>query len=242
MSQDEANPEEQAGFLNRWSARKKKNNVDTETAPSVIEMDAVDPELSPRMDVDIDSDPVNAPVAVDEEVSETDADVPVLTDEDMPAITTLTAQSDLSDFFNKGVSAALRRAALRHVFSLPVYNVRDGLNDYDDDYTKFEPLGDTVTSDMKWHKARKERLAEEEAERKRLAEEEAAENEDAEQLAESDEASDELESVEETDTEESIESDDSGDVLHADANDSLSESETAEINDADRLKEQETPA
>jgi hypothetical protein len=35
--------------------------------------------------------------------------------------------------------------------------VRDGLNDYDGDYTVFEPLGDIITSDMKFHIARKER-------------------------------------------------------------------------------------
>lgn len=117
---------------------------------------------------------------------EAEDQTPLLTDEDMPAVPSLTAQSDLSVFFNRGVSAALRKKALRHVFSLPVYNERDGLNDYDDDFTKFEPLGDTVTSDMKWHKARKERDAEEAAEReaeaRRLAEEEAQQSQEAEQL------------------------------------------------------------
>ena len=82
---------------------------------------------------------------------------PVPTDIDMPPIESLDVTSDLSGFFSKGVSASLRRAALRHVFSQPSYNVRDGLNDYDGDYTVFEPLGDTVTSDMKFHAARHER-------------------------------------------------------------------------------------
>jgi len=96
---------------------------------------------------------------------------PILTDDDMPAIESLSSQSDLSVFFNKGVSAALRKAALRHVFQQPQYNVRDGLNDYDGNYTVFEPLGDTVTSDMKWHIARKER-ARLEAEARELEEQE----------------------------------------------------------------------
>lgn len=96
----------------------------------------------------------------------------LLTDADMPDIESLTASSDISGFLGKGVSAALRKAALRHVFRQPKYNVRDGLDDYDDDYTFFEPLGDTVTSDMKFHAARKERarlanerLAQEQAQR-----------------------------------------------------------------------------
>ncbi len=83
----------------------------------------------------------------------------LLTDADMPDIETLTASSDISGFLGKGVSAALRKAALRHVFRQPKYNLRDGLDDYDDDYTTFEPLGDTVTSDMKFHAARKERAS-----------------------------------------------------------------------------------
>ena len=96
----------------------------------------------------------------------------LLTDADMPDIESLTASSDISGFLGKGVSAALRKAAFRHVFRQPKYNVRDGLDDYDDDYTCFEPLGDTVTSDMKFHAARKERarlanerLAQEQAQR-----------------------------------------------------------------------------
>lgn len=82
---------------------------------------------------------------------------PLLVDADMPPIESLTATSDISGFLSKGVSATLRKAALRHVFRQSSYNVRDGLNDYDGDFTSFEPLGDTVTSDMKFHAARKEK-------------------------------------------------------------------------------------
>lgn len=85
----------------------------------------------------------------------------VLSDEDMPPIETLTKDSDVSCFLNKGVSEALRKKALRHLFMLPAFNIRDGLNDYDEDYTTFEPLGDTITSDMKFHAARKAREEEE---------------------------------------------------------------------------------
>ena len=100
-------------------------------------------------------------------------DDPLLTDEDMPPLSSLSAESDLRQFFNRGVSKALRQAAsVSCVSGLPAYNVRDGLNEYDDDYTQFEPLGDTVTADMRFHAARKERerlaqLAEEENASKR---------------------------------------------------------------------------
>jgi len=111
--------------------------------------------------------------AADEDVPDTQEE-PLLTDADMPDIGTLNATSDISPFFNRGVSVALRKAALRTVFSLPVYNIRDGLNDYDEDYTVWEPLGDTVTCDMKYHEERRER---ERLERERLEAEAEAEAE-----------------------------------------------------------------
>ena len=96
---------------------------------------------------------------------------PLLSDADMPDIQTLDATSDISAFFNRGVSKTLRNAALKHIFGLSAYNVRDGLNDYDEDYTVFEPLGDTVTCDMKFHKERKEKLEAERLEQERLEQE-----------------------------------------------------------------------
>lgn len=47
------------------------------------------------------------------------------------------------------VDAETRKAALRSLFSKPEFNIRDGLNEYDDDFTRFAGLGDIVTQDMK---------------------------------------------------------------------------------------------
>jgi len=177
MSEEDGDNPRETNFFNRWSARKKSVQVAEPVASSV---DSVTTD-------ELSSHPIHAPAlgAAEQSVSTTeeasDELAPLLSDEDMPALETLTADSDLSDFFNRGVSAALRRKALRHVFALPIYNVRDGLNDYDDDYTVFEPLGDTVTCDMKWHKARKEREEREKAEAKLAAEQEEREQLDAEQ-------------------------------------------------------------
>lgn len=216
MSKDETNPpEKEAGFLNRWSARKRQ---ETSATQSVTTEAASEPEN--LLNTGFDSEPASAaPLStVDEQqVDENSIDsvdeqeLALLNDEDMPALETLTAKSDLSDFFNKGVSAAVRRAAFRHVFSLPVYNIRDGLNDYDDDYTYFEPLGDTITSDMKWHKARKEREAAEAEEAKLLAEREAEEEARA---LEDNEA--EQESLENEESQEAIDNDADS---HADSDD-----------------------
>lgn len=104
-----------------------------------------------------------------------------LTDADMPALDSINDQSDVSGFFSPKVSAELRRLALRRLFSQPSYNIRDGLNDYDEDFTYFEPLGDIVTSDMR-HQIE---LAEQ-RERERLAAEGQLAEEESETPVESD--------------------------------------------------------
>ncbi len=72
----------------------------------------------------------------------------ILTDEDMPDIKTLTPDSDYTDFLSPGVSETLRKLALRKLFHCEAFNICDGLDDYDDDFTQFKNLGDIVTSDM----------------------------------------------------------------------------------------------
>jgi len=247
VSKDKTKPQEDAGFLNRWSARKRQESTATKLQESSIKQSVLTEESSKPtnpLNTEFVSEPASAAalVTIDEvqndehsdehsgyelgaeghgvdssgadtrasgvdvaSIDSEDKQEPaLLSDEDMPALETLTAKSDLSDFFNKGVSASLRRAALRRVFSLPVYNIRDGLNDYDDDYTKFEPLGDTITSDMKWHKARKER-EEAEAEERRLSMEREAEEEAA--ALEQTKAEADQKSLENKDSQDAIEND-----------------------------------
>jgi len=196
-----AGNENRSGFLNRWSERKHRAEQTSpdDKALSDEHLQASASELADANGEPLgsqDNDPLQAALADDPGQSPetspknatpapaTDTEEPLLTDDDMPAIESLTADSDLKDFFNQGVSAALRKAALRHVFHLPKFNVRDGLNDYDGDYTQFEPLGDTITSDMKWHTARKERDRQEALAR----EQELLEAEQANELTEAEQA------------------------------------------------------
>ena len=73
----------------------------------------------------------------------------VLTDEDMPPVESLSDDSDFSGFLSPNVSEELRKVALRKLFNGAVFNQRDGLDDYDDDFTSFAKLGNIVTADMK---------------------------------------------------------------------------------------------
>lgn len=52
--------------------------------------------------------------------------------------------------------------ALRKLFGTSGFNIRDGLDDYDEDFTRYQSLGDTITADMKYQAQRRARLAHEE--------------------------------------------------------------------------------
>ena len=153
VSTETPTPFDAEGPLRRWSRRKREVAREKEAAD----------EAPGR-------DPPRAPSAAVEDAREPAGDVPVpavveeqdLTDEDMPPLDSLDENSDYSGFLSPGVSEGLRRRALRKLFMSAVFNVRDGLDDYDEDFTNFEALGDIVTSDMRHQ-------AEAEAERARQA-------------------------------------------------------------------------
>ena len=111
--------------LSRWSRRKleAQQAIEAETVERAVPEEQVNDEI------------------VEEK--------PVLTDADMPDLESLTEDSDYSGFMSEGVSDELRNLALRKLFRSSGFNIRDGLDEYDDDFTQFEKLGDIVTSDMK---------------------------------------------------------------------------------------------
>jgi len=115
-------------FLDRWSRRKLSARNGEAVADGAPAADTLSQETG---------------VAV-----ATDA-VKELTDADMPSIDSLDSDSDFSVFMSPGVSEQLRTQALRKLFHLPAFNVTDGLNDYDEDYTRFAGLGNVVTQEMK---------------------------------------------------------------------------------------------
>ncbi len=127
------------GFLGRWSRLKQGSDVES-AAPA----DALTTS-SPQNP----SDSCSAPELQEAGSPEGVSVEPPLTDADMPPLETLGADSDFSGFLSEGVSEALKRKALQKLFHLPEFNIRDGLNDYDEDFSVFTPLGDTVTYQMK---------------------------------------------------------------------------------------------
>lgn len=92
-----------------------------------------------------------APDAAVDMAAEID-DLPPLADEDMPPLETLTEESDYTGFLSPKVSDELRKLALRKLFHGSQFNICDGLDDYDEDFTKFAKLGDVITAEMR-HRA-----------------------------------------------------------------------------------------
>jgi len=58
----------------------------------------------------------------------------------LPAIESLTMESDYAPFFQAKVPEGLRRAAVKKLFADPHFNIMDGLDTYIDDYSRPDPL------------------------------------------------------------------------------------------------------
>ena len=187
------NTDPEDGFLSRWSRRKRENSSTAESADAVQEETIQQTTPAPvtgRMNTAPPEANAVAPVEADDQVQEEESTTErVLTDEDMPSIESLKEGDDFSPFMSPGVSQELRKLALRKLFSAATFNVRDGLDDYDDDFRSFAALGDIITSDMKHQKEMWEKRKREEEER--LAQQ--SMDEDVEEIEEFSEHEDQVE-------------------------------------------------
>ena len=133
MPSDKTNNE---SFVSRWSRRKQEVNHEE---LSVSE--------EPNESIDADTEEV---IDLEELRERKLAELNALTDEDMPDIETLSEDSDYAGFMSVNVSEALRKVALQKLFHGKSYNIRDGLDEYDGDYTSFEKLdASIITADMR---------------------------------------------------------------------------------------------
>jgi hypothetical protein len=128
-------PREDEGFLQRWSRRKAgiATSAD-EVLPAVPEGAATS--VSPTA-----VEPSPAAVAQPAAAPAVDAAAPP--PEALPTfadVAALTPGADVARFMRPGVDGAVRRAALKKLFSDPRFNVMDGLDTYIDDYGKPDPL------------------------------------------------------------------------------------------------------
>jgi hypothetical protein len=67
---------------------------------------------------------------------------------DLPAIESLTIDSDFAPFFKPEVDESIKRAALKQLFRDPRFNIMDGLDTYIDDYTQPDPIPSAMLEDL----------------------------------------------------------------------------------------------
>ena len=127
---------ETEGFYSRWSKRKAQQ-CSSQQAENQAELSK---ELNSSLQTAADTQA--CPVLDEEKV--------LLCDKDMPDLDSLDEDSDYSGFLSPGVSEELRKLALRKLFQGQGFNLCDGLDDYDEEFTSFEKLGDIVTADMRF--------------------------------------------------------------------------------------------
>jgi uncharacterized protein DUF3306 len=130
-----ADPDDDQGFLSRWSRRKTQARLATTVAESP------QPEARPVEQVSEAGSsqpaPEVSPAAVTSDPAPTLADVAQLRPE-----------SDFSRFVTSGVRTDVKNAALKKLFSDPRFNVMDGLDVYIDDYSVPDPVPSSVLRKM----------------------------------------------------------------------------------------------
>lgn len=89
---------------------------------------------------------------------------------ELPPVESLTPDSDFRSFMHPKVADALRRVALKKLFSDPHFNVADPYEAYSGDWTVGEPIPEEMLARLK--QARSVLFREEDEEEKRLAEQE----------------------------------------------------------------------
>lgn len=122
-------PDDQ-GFFQRWSSQKLKARDSVEVDGAVVAVAVAGEDL---------------PVEDDPNLVSPDAPAQDLPPPDLPDVETLTADSDFTGFLGKNVPQDLTNQALRKLWrSDPVLSNLDGLNDYDEDYSKIGMVSEVV--------------------------------------------------------------------------------------------------
>ena len=134
--------EERTGFLGRWARR----TSDVLQGKPLEEPAAV---VKPVPVTAVAASPVAGqsapPVAPSSGASAAEQPAKVLSLDDVKL---LTQDSDFTPFMARDVGPDVRNAAMKNLFTDPHYNVMDGLDIYIDDYSKSDPIPESMLRQM----------------------------------------------------------------------------------------------
>ncbi len=127
-------------FFKRWSEHKSQAAIDKQTEVAVSSITENTTPITKNTTTQTDSPQlqhtlVEPPETATESSHETTAHAP----QEMPIAELLVSE----------VSENLKKAALRKLFLSQEFNVRDGLDDYDDDYHNLTPLSEKVAETLR---------------------------------------------------------------------------------------------
>ena len=135
---------ERKGFLGRWASRKsdalKGIPLDEPVSPEVVvaaksaihdtnTRPVADSSDKPAMDPALRRDAIPPPLTLDD-------------------VKLLTKDSDFKPFMTQSASPEVRNAAMKKLFADPHFNVMDGLDIYIDDYSKSDPIPESMLRQM----------------------------------------------------------------------------------------------
>lgn len=129
-------------FVARWSRRKLSARADAPVA--AVEKSRL---AQPAPEV-----PVPDASGATSSATVTDA-LPATSQADLPAVESLTPDSDFTPFMKPEVDARLRNQALKTLFRDPGFNVMDRLDTYIDDYSKSDPIPEAMLRQLNQAKA-----------------------------------------------------------------------------------------
>jgi hypothetical protein len=129
------------GFLRRWARRKTEVREGRAPLPEPLPL----PEAPAVVLAEAPT-----PQAVQAPPEETAPEKSLPTMED---VATLDKDSDFSAFVARGVDEAVRRSALKKLFTDPHFHVMDRLDVYIDDYTKPSPMSEAMLASLEHAKS-----------------------------------------------------------------------------------------
>ena len=132
-------------FLSRWSRVKHEGDDDQAESRPLTDSPSSDSSLSTENEHSSTGGLPRHKMAEDARPERT---LPDSTPQPLPALDSLSAQSDFSPFMAKDVDPQLRNQAMKKLFSDPHYNVMDRLDTYIDDYSIETPLSTDIIRQM----------------------------------------------------------------------------------------------
>ncbi len=136
------------GFLSRWAQRKQAVKAglplaEPATKGVTLAKDTNLQEKPPVVQVFTAQAATNN--VAEDKPEEAPAELPPPTLDDARALTT---ESDFKPFMAKNVSPEVKNAAMKKLFTDPHYNVMDMMDTYVDDYSKPDPIPESMLRDM----------------------------------------------------------------------------------------------